>query len=612
MLLERIQVDEGFLDGLDVRFTPGLNVLIGARGTGKTSVIELLRFALGVGGTTTEATKRSVEHAKAVLGSGQVTVTASVGSQLLVITRTATDVSPRASSPYSAPIIFSQTEIETVGLQPSGRLRLIDSFVTDRLHSGQEEQALASQISSATAEIDGVAREISALDAQLSDLPAVEAALADIAPKEEQLATSSAAAAEHKGRLDAVSGVIASLSITMSFLERFGQTVRDWHKPLDQLYQNGPDVESWVSTDEEDPAKELRSSFTTAVESVAEVADQFAAIEKAAAALVQKHAADRVRLEEAARELRRSIESVQQGAGTLARQAAGLRERKAQLQALEHRTAERRQKLASLQERRGRLLDDLDRLREHRFQARTNIAAKLSKDLGPRIRVSVSRAGLVGGYADAVADALRGSGLRYTELASQIAERMSPRELLESAEANDFNNVADIVGINRDRAARVVAHLREKGLGDLATCQVEDDVGLLLLDGQDFKPITNLSTGQRCTVILPLILEHQERVVVVDQPEDHIDNAFIAETLIRAVRNRPPESQVIFSTHNANIPVLGNANNVVHLGSDGRRGFVLSANPLDNPRSVSAITNVMEGGRQAFEQRAKFYTRHGS
>jgi hypothetical protein len=64
---------------------------------------------------------------------------------------------------------------------------------------------------------------------------------------------------------------------------------------------------------------------------------------------------------------------------------------------------------------------------------------------------------------------------------------------------------------------------------------------------------------------------------------------------------------MIFSTHNANIPVLGNADRVILLGSDGTRGFVRHAGALDDPKSVDAITTVMEGGIEAFDKRAKFY-----
>ena len=60
MRIERVQIEEGFLDGLDVSFTGGLNVVIGARGTGKTSLIELIRFCLGVRGYTSESTRRSL------------------------------------------------------------------------------------------------------------------------------------------------------------------------------------------------------------------------------------------------------------------------------------------------------------------------------------------------------------------------------------------------------------------------------------------------------------------------------------------------------------------------------------------------------------------------
>jgi hypothetical protein len=98
----------------------------------------------------------------------------------------------------------------------------------------------------------------------------------------------------------------------------------------------------------------------------------------------------------------------------------------------------------------------------------------------------------------------------------------------------------------------------------------------------------------------------------VDQPEDHIDNAFIADTLIQSVLARDPKSQILFSSHNANIPVLGNANHVIQLGSDGKRGFALTSDGLETAEVVKAITSVMEGGLQAFEKRQSFYGRHKS
>jgi DNA repair ATPase RecN len=84
--IHRVQIDEGFLDGFDLTFTSGLNVVIGERGTGKTSLIELIRFCLGVRGYTAESNQRCIDHAISVLGSGQVTVTLLEGESNVIVT----------------------------------------------------------------------------------------------------------------------------------------------------------------------------------------------------------------------------------------------------------------------------------------------------------------------------------------------------------------------------------------------------------------------------------------------------------------------------------------------------------------------------------------------
>src|SRR6476469_2778729 len=111
--IERIQVEEGFLAGLDLHFAAGLNVIIGPRGVGKTSIIELLRHCLGVAGISEEFDSRSRAHARAILGpDGRVTVTIRDGDQETLVSRGADDGVPRYSTGYRPPRIFSQAEIE--------------------------------------------------------------------------------------------------------------------------------------------------------------------------------------------------------------------------------------------------------------------------------------------------------------------------------------------------------------------------------------------------------------------------------------------------------------------------------------------------------------------
>jgi hypothetical protein len=609
MHIERVQVEEGFLDGLDVSFVPGLNVIIGARGTGKTSLIELIKFCLNVKGHTPETSRRSFDHALSVLGSGLVTVTLADGNRKITVARTADDTNPRASEPYVSPLVFSQTEIESVGLQASGRLGLLSGFA-DVPTDGAAERDAAADARSLTAQAATLRREIDDLKRRVAEIPAIDAELAKLAPSEQQLSAISVEAAKRKTELDALTADISGKSVAAAVVSRLKERITGWRSVIMTAASTPSIEEQWPDPTESNPLTPVHARFTKARAHLKAALDELALAESEVATIANARNAGRLASEEKARQLRKELEALQAGAGNIARQGQQLRERKAQLEALKALLAQRSTGLIELVGKRGAVLDRLEELRDTRFAARTLVAKNLNKVLAPRIRISVSRAGQYEPFSAAIADALKGSGLKYGDLAQALARKVSPRELLEAAEADDISFIAEAAGITPDRAERLLAHLREVDLGAIGTATVEDLVDFQLLDGTDYKDISELSTGQRCTVVLPIVLRHTDRMLIVDQPEDHIDNAFIADTLIQSVLARDPTGQIIFTSHNANIPVLGNADKVVQLGSDGRRGFALVAAGLETIPIVQAITAVMEGGVQAFEQRRSFYARH--
>ena len=610
MRIERVQIEEGFLDGLEVFFAPGLNVIIGERGTGKTSLIELVRFCLGVQGNMWDSAKRSLDHAHSILGSGQVTVTLSDGEREILVMRTTSDESPRASELFVRPIIFSQTEIETIGLQAQGRTRLLDSFGVDQKDTVTREYEAASVVCSLTVEAAALRREIDELARQVEEIPALNKQIAELVPQEQKLAKVSADTNEKKNQYDTVSVCIATSAVGISAIERYHQSISSWQESLLSVSSASPPVEPWPEGAGPDQLEKCRLSVVRAKDLLNKALQELQSIKDKVQWQLLFSQTDKLNFENQARSLRNEVEVLQKGAGAIILQGQQLRERMAQLESLKNVLTERQKALHTLLAQRNTALDRLDSIREQRFMARNTVATQLTKTLGPSIRVNVTRAGQFAAFAAAIADTLRGSGLHYNELALTLAKSMSPRELLEAVDTNDFSLIAEATGITQDRAVRVLGQLRVCDLGALATVAVEDTVALRLLDGTDYKGITELSTGQRCTVILPLLLQHTERILIVDQPEDHIDNAFITDTLIVSVLARGPENQIIFSTHNANIPVLGNADRVIQLGSDGRRGFPILASNLDDPRVVNAITTVMEGGMEAFKRRAKFYSHH--
>ena len=279
-------------------------------------------------------------------------------------------------------------------------------------------------------------------------------------------------------------------------------------------------------------------------------------------------------------------------------------------EALVRRLGELETELQSATAFRETALDDLERETDRRFGIRQARAADITNDFKARIEVRVDKAGELTAYELALANALQGSNLQYKALASQVVQKISPRELVRAIEAFDAAAVEESARVSSDRATRLVSHLAGERLDDILAAPLDDTVDFALLDGQDYKATRHLSMGQRCTIVLPLLLAEQRESIVLDQPEDHLDNAFIVDTLVQAVRERAADGQVIVATHNANLPVLGAAGRVIVLASDGRHGFVASSSGLEEPESVHAITTLMEGGREAFARRAAFYDAH--
>lgn len=607
MFIERVQIEEGFLDGLDITFSPGLNVIIGARGTGKSSLIELIRFCLAAKNYSEETKRRSYDHAISVLGSGQITVTLKDDDHHIMVSRTVEDSKPDVSARYIKPLIFSQSEVETVGLQASGRLKIVDGFTKEKEKlKPLEDQAIAI-IRSLTTDIVSLRNEIDELEEKLSQVPSIQEKLKELGPKEKEVSEISADTQKKSKELETLSKKLATLTVETDKLSRFQEDIGVVEslveKAISKISVNEPSDPEITETALENIVKKLKP-ITRNLRQAYEGFDEIGVdIEK----LLEKSESERQVLDKRARSLRQSIEELQKGAGAIIREGQKLRERLAQLDALKAVIKKENRSLKELVLKRNEKLDLLEEYRVRKFEERSKFEKRLNKVLGPQIKIDVFQSGHVDNYIASLTDALKGSGLQYKTLVPKIAENISPRELLEYVEDFNVDGLSDIAGINSERATKIIASLNEADLGEIATVEIEDSVSFSLLDGGDYKDFIDLSTGQRCTVILPLILEHTEKIIVIDQPEDHIDNAFITSTLIKAILRRADKGQMILTTHNANIPVLGDADLVVHMASDGTRGFEEVSGSLEDAHVVEAISTVMEGGADAFRRRAEFY-----
>lgn len=102
----------------------------------------------------------------------------------------------------------------------------------------------------------------------------------------------------------------------------------------------------------------------------------------------------------------------------------------------------------------------------------------------------------------------------------------------------------------------------------------DDDVEIALAVGKaGYVPIQNLSAGQRSVAVFPLLLRNSKGPLVIDQPEDNLDNRYIADIIAPDLLQRKRGQQYLVTSHNANLVVLTDADLIAHVDADGTRVF---------------------------------------
>ena len=134
----------------------------------------------------------------------------------------------------------------------------------------------------------------------------------------------------------------------------------------------------------------------------------------------------------------------------------------------------------------------------------------------------------------------------------------------------------------------------------LEAVPVDDEFYITLAD----QPIQNCSPGQRCSAMLPVVTLTNQAPLIIDQPEDNLDNRLVSHALFRILARLKETRQIILATHNPNILVSGDAEQVLLLDS---RGDVERHGCIDHPEIVESVIGLMEGGADAFERRQKKY-----
>ena len=141
-------------------------------------------------------------------------------------------------------------------------------------------------------------------------------------------------------------------------------------------------------------------------------------------------------------------------------------------------------------------------------------------------------------------------------------------------------------------------------LEELLTYKVENEV-TIKYKGKD---LSRHSLGQRASALILFLLAQQETdILIIDQPEDDLDNQTIYDEVIKELVRQKNDMQFIFATHNANIPVLGESEKVVAFNFEDSHNIEFIEGSIDTPIIQKSIVSIMEGGEEAFNRRKDIY-----
>lgn len=619
-----MEAEGGFLDGLTVRFNDDLTALIGGKGAGKSAILETLRYALD-GPVYSDHSERIrlVRHALGTGGRVRLVVERPGPKQhhRYEVTRVP-DQEPRISDlgsgepvevapmelfgPGGAPVLLLQREIQAVARDDSFRRRLLDEIIGDDARQADAQvRRTTEELRRNQREIEDVERRLDKRDEYTERLGKVDA---DIAFFEGQ------GAADKLERQARAGADRTRLDTTAQHLEEVAEAVRDAKARGEESLDAG--------------TAELQAAQSEHAGYLQSLADELAKTRARLTSALQDTEND-------LRAVRRKLdETVHHWPALVADLDAELRRIQSELgspldvqqylDAVEQRTA-----LKPIVDRLARHDDELRRLHEHRRELlrrlqeqrraanglRRDAAEAVNEQLTGTLEMSVAYLGDADEFTSELTTVLRGSKVSGDAISTVAGLAGMDGVELSSLVRQGAHALQSRTGVTPATAERFVRWLTDdpSRLRQVEMLAPHDRVSIaLVIDGKP-RDLAELSGGQKATALLLLVFAQGGRPLILDQPEDDLDNRFVYDDVVALLRAEKGiiepgrRRQIIAATHNANIPVNGDAELVLSLADEGGRCTVRTRASIDDAEVRSEIRTVLEGGAEAFRRRAEKY-----
>ena len=612
----------GFLDGVEIRFNPNLNVLVGGRGAGKSAVIESLRYALDLPCHARAAAAVHRGMVESVLRSGtkvslrvrsprpsprEYLIERTVGEPPRVLHDggQASDLAPRDVLRHAE--VYGQHEIAEIARNPASLTDLLRRFVLSDETLDRRKKELRQDLMKSREDLVAARAEIQRIGELLEALPGLEEQLARYREADSEVRLRERRMLEREERI----------------LESIAERLQPFRESLESLRQELPVDLAFVSDKalEELPGQKILEGAAPILERLSAGLDRAArAIDDALRRAGEDIGGVRERWESHRRDIEEAYARILRELGEGATDAdrfIGLQREIENLRPL--RSEQGRLERLDGEQAAGRraLLEEWEDTKQREFRRLDRAAKDVSQQLGGHVRVQVTRDGDRSPLTDLLKD----------EIGGRLAEAVESIRAAESFSLPDFagrcrQGAAAVAGgwpAIPERQAAALAEAPDELLMRIEELELPSVTRAELNiapegDPPVWRTLDRLSVGQKATAVLLLLLLDGEDPLIVDQPEDDLDNNFITGGVVPRMRKAKRRRQFVFSTHNANIPVLGDAELILGLTPEGdaeeegrakiRREH---AGAIDSPGVRSFVENVLEGGRDAFERRRAKY-----
>jgi hypothetical protein len=604
----------GFLDGAAFPLNPELNALIGGKGTGKSTVIESIRFVFGLEARTKEAIAASHALRENALRSGtKVSLLVDTGppaARRYVIERTAPHapvVRDELGQPLPElepqhlilPDVYGQKEVFEVAQNTKARLGLLDAFATEELREVLERESELLERAEANARlILETRRRKDDADAKLSEIGNLEAWRTRFREAGFEDRLRERRLLDREGRL----------------LESFDVILLDAERGLSRLETDRPAASAEVRSEAEPlPNADLLERATKLLTAVTDRWDATIGELRAELASAREHlgtvrgewesrrAARAAEFDRALRELQERMPDVDP------ERYLDVERRIEQLTPLRAAVVELKARLDAALEDRVKLAIELEDVRGAKHRVRQRAAERLTRATEDNVKVELAHRADRQEFVDRLAalkTGARADGLRRMVDAADFSPAAFARRVREGALVGQY-------GLPDGQASLLERAISEDALLDLDVVEFRDQVSIGLDVGlagaREYRPLDKLSPGQKSTAVLLLIMQASDAPLLIDQPEDDLDNRFIYDDVVKRLRAAKSRRQFMVATHNANIPVLGDAEQIVVLDASDRGGRVVARGAIDRSDVRDAAELILEGGEEAFARRREKY-----